>query len=201
MITNFPDVRTADETTVRASITVVQRVSAADLDKPTPCPQWRLGDLLAHMTAQHHGFAAAATGRGSDAEMWRTRPSADPVRAYLTAAEGVLAAFATDEVLDREFALPEVDEVHTIPGRMAVSFHFIDYVVHGWDVARSLGVAWNLPDEVLRAALPIARAVPDDATRLAPGAAFAPRLPERADDDLLGRILAVLGRSPDWPHA
>ena len=202
MRTIIPDLRAFDETAVRASVEVVRRLSIADLGRPTPCGDWRLGDLLAHMTVQHHGFAAAANGRGADPRLWRPRPPADdPAGAYAAAAEEVLAAFRPDDVLDREFALPEVGTVHAIPGRMAISFHFVDYVVHGWDVARSVGVAWILPDEVLRAALPIAEAVPDDATRLQPGAAFAPRMPEPDGDDPLGRILALLGRSPDWAPA
>jgi uncharacterized protein (TIGR03086 family) len=177
-------------------------LSDTDLDRPTPCAQWHLGDLLAHMTVQHLGFAAAAAGHGADPGLWRPRPSPeDPAGAYARAAEKVLAAFAPDDVLDREFALPEVGAAHTVPGRMAIGFHFVDYVVHGWDVARSVGVAWHLPDEVLRAALPIAEAVPDDGTRLAEGAAFGPRHPEPDDDDLLGRILALLGRAPDWTPA
>jgi len=197
----FPDLRKLDETTVRASVGVVQRLSDTDLDRPTPCAQWHLGDLLAHMTVQHLGFAAAAAGHGADPGLWRPRPSPeDPLGAYARAAGKVLAAFAPDDVLDREFALPEVGTAHTVPGRMAIGFHFVDYVVHGWDVARSVGVAWQLPDEVLRAALPIAEAVPDDGTRLAEGAAFGPRHPE-PDDDLLGRILALLGRAPDWTPA
>jgi uncharacterized protein (TIGR03086 family) len=199
MLTKFPDVRMPDATVVRASMAVVQQLSTADLGRSTPCAGWNLGDLLAHMTAQHHGFAAAATGHGADPDAWQPRPSAaDPVRAYDMAAEKVLEAFASDDVLEREFALPEGSTVHTVPGRMAIGFHLVDYVAHGWDVARSLGLAWDLPDEVLRAALPIAQGVPDDATRLAPGAAFAPRRPEPTNDDLLGRILAALGRSPDW---
>ena len=219
---DFPDLRKLDETTVRASVGVVQRLSEADLDRPTPCAQWHLGDLLAHMTVQHLGFAAAAAGHGADPGLWRPRPSPEdsagavllpapgppdgaenpgPFRAYARAAGKVLAAFAPDDVLDREFALPEVSTAHTVPGRTAIEFHFVDYVVHGWDVARSVGVAWQLPDEVLRAALPIAEAVPDGAARLAEGAAFGPRQPEPDDDDLLGRILALLGRAPDWTPA
>jgi hypothetical protein len=58
-------------------------------------------------------------------------------------------------------------------------------------------VAWDLPADILNAALPIAQAVPDDATRLRPGAAFAPRV-SALDKDPLCRIVAFLGRSSDW---
>lgn len=188
-----------DKRAVDASVAVVARVRPADLDRPTPCAEWKLADLIAHMTVQHHGFAAAAEGNGADPEAWRIRPTDDPVAAYAAAAERVTAAFAADGVLDRPFWLPEVRGGAGFPGRQAITFHLVDYVVHGWDVARSLGVDVDLDDEVLEAALDVAAAVPDGDVRLQPGAAFAPALPAAEDAPVLDRIVAMLGRSPSWP--
>src|SRR5581483_11247933 len=103
-------------------------------------------------------------------DQWRVDPAAD----YAEAAERVIAAFAPEDVLDRSFALPEFGPGVEVPGRQAISFHFVDYVVHGWDVARSLGVPFELLEDVLRLAVPIAEAVPDGDKR---SPAFAPRLP------------------------
>jgi uncharacterized protein (TIGR03086 family) len=166
---------------VRASVAVVRQLAPADLSRPTPCAEWDLADLLAHMTAQHHGFAAAAAGNGADAEVWCPRPlGSDPARAYTAAAECVIAAFTPDDVLDREFTLPEISTC-PILARQAIGFHFVDCVAHGWDVAMAIRVPFTLDAEVLRAALPIAEAVPIDERRLAPGAAFcaAPAGPRR----------------------
>ncbi|WP_250036346.1 TIGR03086 family metal-binding protein [Paractinoplanes maris] len=196
MLIETMDVRAADATTVRATISLVRSVSGADLERPTPCAGWNLRELLAHLTAQHRGFAAAASGHGAGPEPWREDPLApDPVGAYRAAADEVIAAFGPEDVLDREFALAGIG---TVPGRLAIGFHLVDYVAHGWDVARALGAAWTLPDDVLSAALPVAEMVPDDESRSAPGAAFAARQPY-AGNDPLDRILALLGRSPTWP--
>src|SRR5437660_8144083 len=122
---------------VLASVEVVSRVGVGDLGRATPCSEWTLGDLLAHMTVQHNGFAAAARGQGDDPEVWRVRPLGDdPVGGYAAAADLVLEAFAEEGVLEREFVLPEFRPVSRFPGARAVGFHLIDYVVHGWDVAR-----------------------------------------------------------------
>ena len=56
------DVRELDRRAVRASVDMVAKVTIEDLGRPTPCAGWTLADLLAHMTAQHRGFAAAAEG-------------------------------------------------------------------------------------------------------------------------------------------
>jgi uncharacterized protein (TIGR03086 family) len=196
------DIRELDAQAVRASVAVVSRATAADLGRPTPCAEWTVADLLAHMTVQHYGFAAAAAGNGADPTVWQSNRDADPVDAYTyaTAAEHVIAAFADDGVLRADFALPEISNSMTFPGSQAIRFHFIDYIVHTWDVARALSVPCDLPDDLVRAALPIARAVPDGAERRQPGAAFRPGLPASGYVDPLDQIVALLGRSPSWPN-
>ena len=184
---------------VVASVEVVSRVEVGDLGRPTPCAEWTLAELLAHMTVQHHGFAEAARGNGGDLGVWRARPLGDdPVGEYTAAAERVLAAFAEAGVPEREFELPEFQPVSRFAAARAIGFHLIDYVVHGWDVARSIGVGYELDPELAEPALRIARAVPNGANRLEPGAAFAPALADGAGTPL-DRILAALGRSPGWP--
>jgi uncharacterized protein (TIGR03086 family) len=118
---------------------------------------------------------------------------------YADAADHVIAAFAEDGVAQRAFLLPEIRPDTRVPGSRAIGFHFIDYIVHSWDVARSLGIALRLPEDLLRAALPIAQAVPDGAPRQRPGASFKPGLPVLEQLDLLDQIVALLGRSPSWP--
>ena len=185
---------------MRASVTLVKLARPEDLGRPTPCVGWDLAALLAHMTAQHHGFAASAGGGGASLDEWRVRSlGTDPVADYAEASERVIAAFAPDDVLTRMFALPEFGEGVRVPGRQAISFHFIDYLAHGWDVARSLGLPFDPPEELLRLAVPVAEAVPDGERRLIPGAAFAPRRPTPDGAGPLARILALLGRSPSWP--
>ncbi|MGH3403766.1 MAG: TIGR03086 family metal-binding protein, partial [Streptosporangiaceae bacterium] len=111
----------------------------------------------------------------------------------------VLAAFAADGVLDRDFALPEIDPAATFPAALAISFHFIDYVVHGWDVARALGLDYQLEPDLLGVALAVAGAVPDDdRTRRRPGAAFAPPVSAPAGASPVDQVVAQLGRPPGW---
>jgi uncharacterized protein (TIGR03086 family) len=194
------DIVGLDARAVRASVQIVSQASAADLSRPTPCSDWTLGELLAHMTAQHEGFAAAAAGDGADLVHWQTgAPVADPVGEYAAAAERVTAAFAAAGVLAGEFVLPEISPKLRFPAAEAIGFHFVDYVVHGWDVARALGRGYDLEPDVLAAALAIAQAVPDGERRRRPGAAFAPRVAASSGGPL-GQIVALLGRRPDWPR-
>ena len=186
------------------SIDVVNTVEQADLARPTPCDGWDLLDLLAHMTVQHRGFAAAARGSGADMNTWRVESVIDavrdaPSRAYSEAAHDVLDAFAADGTSDAPFALPEFGEGAAFPSDMAMGFHFVDYVVHGWDVAASLGVPYALPADVVAAVLPLALAVPDGDFRTGDGMPFAPAVEPAGTDDF-ERILRHLGRRPDWSN-
>ncbi|MEC3956684.1 TIGR03086 family metal-binding protein [Nocardia sp. CDC153] len=188
-----------DARAVRVSVEVVAGLTAADLDAPTPCAGWTLRDLLEHMIVHHHGFVASAHGDG-DIARWKPQPlSDDPVGEYREAAERVLAAFAEPGVLERQFPLPEVRGGIVIPAPLAISFHFIDYIVHAWDVARALGVPVEFDEDLVSAGLPVAEAVPGGAFREEPGASFAPAV-DVAGASGLDRILAVLGRSPGWPE-
>ncbi|HVB42302.1 MAG TPA: TIGR03086 family metal-binding protein [Streptosporangiaceae bacterium] len=198
----FGDIRDLDRRAVRVSVEVVAKVTAEDLGRSTPCSEWTVGDLLAHMTVQHDGFAAAAAGGGGDLAIWQVRPlAADPVAEYSAAAERVIAAFAEVGVLSRSFLLPEIIPGAEFPAAQAISFHFIDYVVHAWDVARSLGVPYAPGEDLIEAALPVAAAVPEGKHRLEPGAAFRPGVLAPAEASTLDRILAMLGRSPTWSAA
>jgi uncharacterized protein (TIGR03086 family) len=190
----LPDYRPADAIAVRNSVALLS--GPLDLARPTPCAGWSLADLLAHMTVQHLGFAAAARGEAWPLERWAPRPpGGDPVAEYAAAAEEVVAAFAAVEALDTPLPLPELAP-RPIPAWRGISAHTIDYVVHGWDVARTLGVPLGLPDDVLAAALPIAESVPDGPNRDRDGAAFAHARPIPPDASTLDRILLLLGRDP-----
>ena len=194
------DIVRLDAEAVRASVEVASLAGAGDLTRATPCDNWTLTELLAHMTAQHNGFAAAAVGQGADLIRWQTgAPAADPVREYAAAAARVLAAFSAPGVLGRDFALPEINPRLPFPAEQAIGFHFVDYVVHGWDVARALGVGYDLEPGLLGAALAIARSVPEGENRQRPGAAFAPRVAVTGGG-LLAQIVALLGRRPAWPR-
>ncbi|WP_154793426.1 TIGR03086 family metal-binding protein [Occultella kanbiaonis] len=186
--------------TLTVSRDLVGRVGPDALGAPTPCADWDLGALLAHMTGQNHGFAAAADGPSTTTEDFLPRDvAADPAAGYDTSVDRVLAAVAAEGATERTWHLAEFSPRQDFPGQSALGFHLIDYVAHGWDVARALGTDVAFDDEVLATAVRIAEQVPDGPARLVPGAAFAPRLPVAdPDSDLLATFLRLLGRDPAW---
>ena len=190
-----------DARVVESTVSVVKRAGLLDLDRPTPCAGWNLADLIAHMTAQHYGWIAAAVGHGADLSAWQPGPPvADPIGEYAEASRRVLEAFGEEGVLDRTFVLAEIHPDLHFPAAQAISFHFIDYLVHGWDVARALGLDYQPEPDLLSAGLMVAMSVPGGEARTRAGAAFGPGLRAGAQGGLLDQILAMLGRSPAWPE-
>lgn len=119
-------------------------------------------------------------------------------RTHRAAATAVLAAFAEPGATERDFTLPELGA--SFPGRTAIGFHFIDYVVHAWDVAATLGTELDLSDDVLDIALVVARLVPTEPAVRGPEFAFAPPLDVPPEAGPLDETLRLLGRTPEqWP--
>ncbi len=197
MPTLSTDLLSAHRAAILASVDVVNTTDSDDLPRPTPCAGWDLADLLAHMTVQHRGFAAAARGGRQDLALWdpaSVRDTQDPVGEYASAAHDVLDAFAAADP-ESHFVLTELGT--SVPAEMAIGFHLIDYVVHGWDVAASLGIPFNPPDDAVAAALPLALAVPDGDFRSMAGAPFGPAHTGDSTTDF-DRLLRHLGRDPRW---
>lgn len=198
------DIRDLNARAVRDSMDVVRQVQVTDLARPTPCEGWTLADLLGHMAVQHHGFAAAARGDGANMKHWEfVSAGADAVQQYLAASEDVIAAFAElDDSLDAVFDLPEFQvDPPRFPARSGIGFHFIDYVVHAWDVAVTIGVDFELRPELEEDALRITLAVPNGDNRTVDGASFVPALEIPDDASTLDKVLLYLGRTPGWRPA
>ncbi|MFD8206929.1 TIGR03086 family metal-binding protein [Streptomyces sp. NPDC059695] len=194
------DILDLDRTAVLETVRLLEHAQPEDWERPTPCDGWNLRRLVAHMAGQHHGFAAAASGGGADLAVWQDRSLGhDGLAVYRESADLVLGQFAEPGILTREFSLPEISTDLRFPATVAIGFHFLDYVVHAWDVARTLGIEPDLTEETAEAALLFALRVPDDERRLRPEAQFAPALPTGPGTGSLDLVLATLGRSPDWP--
>jgi uncharacterized protein (TIGR03086 family) len=122
----------------------VAMLDATALARPTPCAGWDVTDLLRHMNAPHEAFAAGVIGTAEPAV-------ADPRRQFeLSAARWTLAmSSGADQV-----RVPGVgDPVGTQQVR---AVHFIDMLVHRWDLAAALARAVQTDPAIVDAALPIA---------------------------------------------
>jgi uncharacterized protein (TIGR03086 family) len=170
---------------------VVKQVREADLDRPTPCADWTLRQLLGHMIGHHDGWTGSLTGAPVGGEVWdRTDFDGEIHRAYDDASAAVVAAFGRSE-------LPEKIEVYgygTIPTGTAAWMHTVDYVVHGWDVAKAIGSDLRPDEDLAEATLAIMKRFPTNR----PNVAFDVMVEPVPDASVTDQLMAYVGRDPMW---
>ncbi len=192
---------------------VLDAVRPEHLERPSPCADWTLARLLEHVIGQNHGFAQAARGRGADLAVWADRPfGTDPAAAFAASAVELTAAFGEAAEQGLPFALPELRAGHAFPADQAIAFHFLDTLIHAWDVAVAIDAPFTCPEDLAALLLRVAEQVPATAGARAPGRAFAPVVEPAVVDQPItdrptlarplpaafDRALALLGRDPAW---
>lgn len=170
-------------------------VLPGDLTRPTPCVDWDLRALVEYLVGQSLGLAHTVGGGGPELTKWRPRMNGGDVALAVRSADDELRT-ALRTPVDPVW-MPEVLDVRPLPLATVVGFHLVDCVAHAWDLAAAIGEVVDLEDDVLAAALIVARAVPDGPARERPGAAFGPVLPPENGSGL-DLVLRRLGRDPAW---
>lgn len=158
----------------------VAEAGSVGLRRETPCAQWDLGELLAHLDdsldALYEGLTGARIG---------LFPHADRVCGFRARARAVLGAWAAgppEDVLVGERPLDV---------RVMAAVGAVEITVHGWDVARACGQRRPVPDGLAAELLSVARCVVGEEDR---GVRFAEQVhvPSRAQPEV--RLLGFLGR-------
>lgn len=163
----------------------------------TPCPEWDVRALVAHLVRGNWLFAAALGGQQPPA------PPGDPVQddavlddatSYDDSGRAVVAAFAEPGALERLVTVP----FGTVPGAVALHLRTVEALVHGWDLARATGQRLTADDGVVEREIGFTEAalgqLPPDRSP------FAPPRPVGADAPPLDRLAALLGRDVGLPR-
>ena len=136
------------EAAIASTRAVLTQVSADRMGDPTPCASWKVSDLVNHVVGGQHFFAAGMNG---------TPPSADHpefangdfVAAFDEASAAALAAFSADGALGKMVKMPFGE----MPGMVVLGLATTDTFVHGWDLAKALGLSTDLDPELSTALL------------------------------------------------
>ncbi|WIX78446.1 TIGR03086 family metal-binding protein [Amycolatopsis carbonis] len=173
---------------------IVAGTTDQDLSRPTPCAGWTLADLLRHQVSENHAFAEALR-RGEAADWDAGRLGEDAYASYAASVDDFLTAYGEEGALRRQV---KIHEIGPFAAEIAAAMHLVDTVVHGWDLAKTFGVAYEPVPEAVTAALGFAAMVPTDPAERAVSGAFGAlvEVPEGAAE--LDRLIALLGRDPGW---
>jgi uncharacterized protein (TIGR03086 family) len=181
---------------------LVANVKDDALDRPTPCPAYKLGDLLEHAGGMALAFAAAGrkernaytemAGAGDASRLgddWRERIPRD-----LTALAQVWAEPAAWTGMTR---IAGDDSPAAVVGLVLAD----ELAVHGWDVARATGQAYACEPDILAAALRFLQMFASPDAPAGPEVAFGPARILLEEAPLLDRVVGMAGRDPGWSPA
>ncbi|WP_180927583.1 TIGR03086 family metal-binding protein [Streptomyces sp. AJS327] len=173
-------------TRVQDTVGDLVRATAPDqFGLPTPCEDWTLRNLLDHLVWENIVWGGLAQGTPPTTAHTEDHLGDDHVTAFETAASQARDAFRQPGLLDRSFG--------PAPGRRVVEQLLVELLVHGWDLAATLGHDRDLEPDIARAALPVVREIYGDLPRTAGGSFVAARpAPEHAP--ALDNVAAFLGR-------
>lgn len=162
---------------------------------PTPCSEWTVHDLVNHVVNEQlwaaplmEGQTIADVGSAFDGDLL----GSDPGTAWSNAVAKSRAAFGADGAMERTVHLSYGDETAAnYTDQMT-----LDALVHGWDLARAIGVNDVMPPNLVAWAL---GGVEANLDMLTGSGLFG--TPGKITDDMdsQARLLSLLGRSPAWP--
>jgi uncharacterized protein (TIGR03086 family) len=127
-------------------------VRPGDFAAPTPCSEWDLGDLLAHMEDSLDAFLEASRGVVGPPQATIRAPQLDRLRSKACHLLGSWAALA-----------PGLDVVRvgdrTLPATTLLEAAALEITVHGWDVGQAIHDPAPLPRTLAEDLLPVAARV------------------------------------------
>jgi uncharacterized protein (TIGR03086 family) len=189
------DVLATHAETLRTTQRVVDGVRPEQMDEPTPCSEWDVRALLAHLVGVNEVFAAAVRGEDPTSMSHEDLLGDDPSGAYRRSVDEAMAAWESPAALEQTLHLP----FGHMPAAFAIGIHFIDNLVHRWDLATATGQDHLLNAESAGLALQMCQqnfaALPPDQAR-GEGKPFGPEVPWDDDAPLHERLVAFLGRHP-----
>jgi uncharacterized protein (TIGR03086 family) len=178
---------------------LVALTSDDELGRPTPCPAYTVGDLIEHLGGMALAFAAAARKEGGP----YAEPSPAGDAAWLRAdwrsaiprdLAAAAAAWADPAAWSGLTRIAGLDAPAEIIGLSLAD----ELVVHGWDVARATGRAYDCEPEMLDAAEGFLAQFASPDAPSGPHVPFGPPRPLRDDACSLDRVIALAGRDPGW---
>jgi len=162
-------------------------------DAPTPCSEWDVRGVVEHVIGFHDVLLLRPLSAKPD------RPRNDPRRRWSVTVEALREVLTRRGLFERVVEVPALgnNPAMTIDARTLIPALTQDLIVHSWDVARAVGADDHLDPKIC--AVLVAGLPADD--RLERSGMYAPAVPVPAGADPQSRLLARLGRDPNWTHA
>lgn len=179
---------------VREFTARVDAVGASDWDKPTPCREWTVRQLVEHLVDEHRWIPPLIGGHDLQTAQQVVEGQAD-ASAGDTADDWHAASTASMQALADPDALERTVELSRgpTPVQQYLMEMFFDLVVHGWDLGRAIGYPQPIPDDLVDPVMHVAVSMRDE---LAASGMFDPPVEIGAGASTVDQLAALTGRDP-----
>jgi uncharacterized protein (TIGR03086 family) len=178
---------------------LIEAVPGDGLDRPTPCSDYSVGDLLDHIAGITVAFGGAAVkAEGETADMG---PQGDASRLdtdWRVSLPERLGALGDAWQDPNAWAGMTRIGGRDIPGEVAGIVTFGELAVHGWDLSQATSVPFQ-PDPVgVEPLLALVHQTFESGQDPPRGSAFGPAVAVGEDASTFDQVLGLLGRNPGW---
>ena len=187
----LPDMRPMHASATRQFVKYVERIQPHQWELPTPCSGWNVRTLVDHVVRWNTfvpQFMAGHSLADMDAPFERDVLGSDAVAAATDSSQAAVAAFESPGALERIVHHP----VGEMTGAQVLYLRLFDNVVHGWDLARAVGIDASIDPEIANL-LYLVSLSQREAIR-ASGHFGPAEVPVGPDADTQARLLGLLGR-------
>ncbi len=196
-----PDAAAALFSPVLENLAETVDLNADQLERPTPCSTYTVGQLRTHVLGWLQFFAAALT----DPSATTTRP--DPETFVLdehapasTIVRGSLADIR-QAIADDVAGTPVTMSAARMAGDGVLAMALGEYIIHGWDLATATGRPYSAPDAAVLPAHEFLTGMVSPEYRGPDSGFFDVEVPVPADAAALDKLLGFAGRDPQWKAA
>lgn len=189
------------EPAARRLADVLAAIPGDGLDLATPCEGLTVGALLDHVNGVTAGFTLVARKEVEPGSSSPSSPDAAGLpadwRARIDAQlKELVEAWSDPSSWDGMSEAGGVPLPSAVLARVALN----ELILHGWDLARATGRAYDVPADEAETCIALFQSLPtgDGDGPRPPDGAFGPPVPVADDAPALDRLVARSGRNPAW---
>ncbi len=168
---------------------IIATVRYAQMFNPTPCSEYDVKMLIKN-TVRWTRFLGMAAAREPVSENYQSSEQDNSAAPFYDAGRAAIKACGREGALDGEITMPLTGKM---PASTAYVINLLEFVVHGWDIAKATGQKTAIPEETATAALKSAKIIIQSGAREREKPAFGPEVSIPEGSSIGDHLIAFLG--------
>jgi uncharacterized protein (TIGR03086 family) len=179
------------QTMLDKTLTLMEGTAKTDYGRSTPCDEYDVKAVLEHVAVWAPVFAAAVNDTRVDYDPTTHVVGNERIKVFAVAVDSMMSGLKANGI-----GRPMTMTSDPMPGEFVLNMMLMEYIGHGWDIARATGRALPYTDHEAVVALAAAQAIVQPQYRGT--GMFGQEADAGPNPTNLDRLAAFLGRNPHW---